>query len=130
MARVRLLVVDDVQDQRDALKRLLEMEGFDVATAGDGSQAVKAQRARPVEILITDIFMPGQEGIETIALFRREWPGVKIIAMSGGGEVAQREYLGVAQALGAHRTLKKPFAIGALLGAIASLRKDPDVTQA
>ena len=123
MAGIRLLVVDDMKDQRDSLKRLLELEGFDVALAGDGNQAVEAQRARPVEIMITDIFMPGREGIETIAFFRRKWPGVKIIAMSGGGDVAQREYLGVAQALGAHRILKKPFAIEALLGAIESLRE-------
>jgi DNA-binding response OmpR family regulator len=124
MARpgTRLLVVDDVEDHRESLKRLLELEGFDVVTAGDGGQAVKAQRARPVEILITDIFMPGQEGIETIALFRRQWPGVRIIAMSGGGEIAQREYLGVAQALGADRTLKKPFGFAALLEMIHSLR--------
>jgi DNA-binding NarL/FixJ family response regulator len=83
---------------------------------------VHAQRASPSQVLITDIFMPGQEGIETIALFRREWPEVRIIAMSGGGEVSRRGYLGVAESIGADATLQKPFSFDALMSALGSLR--------
>ena len=81
-----------------------------------------AQRARPAQVLITDIFMPGQEGIETIAAFRREWPEIRIIAMSGGGEVSRRGYLGVAESVGADATLQKPFSFATLLDALGSLR--------
>jgi CheY-like chemotaxis protein len=119
---IRILVVDDLKDQRESLQRLLELEGYEVATASDGSQAVHAQRARPAQVLLTDIFMPGQEGIETIALFRREWPHVRIIAMSGGGEISRNGYLGVAQSIGADAALKKPFSFRALLEALDGLK--------
>lgn len=118
---IRVLVVDDVKDQRESLQRLLQLEGYEVRTAADGSQAVHAQRANPAQVLLTDIFMPGQEGIETIALFRREWPEVRIIAMSGGGELSRRGYLGVAESIGADATLQKPFSFAALLAALGSL---------
>jgi CheY-like chemotaxis protein len=118
---IRVLVVDDLKDQRESLQRLLELEGYEVATAADGSQAVHAMRARPAQVLVTDIFMPGQEGIETIALFRREWPQVRIVAMSGGGEVSRGGYLGVAESIGADATLKKPFSFAVLLATLASL---------
>jgi CheY-like chemotaxis protein len=119
---IRILVVDDLKDQRESLQRLLELEGYEVATACDGSQAVHAQRAKPAQVLLTDIFMPGQEGIETIALFRREWPHVRIIAMSGGGEISRNGYLGVAQSIGADAALKKPFSFRALLEALDGLK--------
>jgi DNA-binding response OmpR family regulator len=119
---IRILVVDDLRDQRESLQRLLEMQGYEVSTAVDGSQAVHSQRARPAQILLTDIFMPGQEGIETIALFRRQWPEVRIIAMSGGAEFSRNGYLGVAETVGADATLHKPFSFDSLLAAIASLK--------
>jgi CheY-like chemotaxis protein len=116
--RLRVLVVDDEAEQRKWLGLLLEGEGYEVATASDGGAAVRAQRARPAQILITDIFMPGQEGIETIAVFRREWPETRIIAISGGGEVARGRYLPVAKAIGADATLQKPFSMAALLAVL------------
>jgi len=116
-----ILVVDDNADLRVSLRRLLELLGHSVAVAADGNQAVEVQRRCNARVLITDIFMPGKEGIETIEIFRREWPAIKIIAMSGGGTHAKRDYLGVASTVGADATLTKPFSLEALVDALGSV---------
>lgn len=108
---MRILVVDDNADLRDSLRLLLARLGYDAETARDGQQAMDIQRQRPAAILITDIFMPGKDGIETIAAFRRDWPMIKIVAMSGGGAVATRDYLEVAPDIGADAVLRKPFTL-------------------
>lgn len=111
---MRILVVDDNADMRDSLRLLLARIGYDAECACDGQHALEIQRLRPAGILITDIFMPGTDGIETIQAFRREWPAMRIVAMSGGGNVATRDYLGVAPSIGADAILRKPFSLEAL----------------
>src|SRR5207244_3472148 len=96
-------------DILSSLKLLLEDEGYHVRTAEDGNRAFELQTAEHADALITDIFMPGKEGMETIGEFRQRWPAVKIIAMSGGGQVATRDYLNVAAEIGADAVLRKPF---------------------
>lgn len=108
---MKILVVDDNADLRDSLRLLLARLGYDAEAARDGQQALEIQRQRPARILITDIFMPGKDGIETIEAFRREWPSIKIIAMSGGGVVATRDYLEFAPDIGADAVLRKPFTL-------------------
>ena len=112
---VRVLVVDDNADMRLSLGRLLASSGYDAEAARDGQQAMEVHRRRPVQVLITDIYMPLHDGLETILAFRREFPGVKIIAMSGGGQMARTTYLGVASDIGADATLQKPFSFESLL---------------
>jgi len=116
-----ILVVDDNADMRLSRQLLLEQLGHNVAVAADGNQAVEVKRRCNARVLITDIFMPGKEGIETIEIFRREWPATKIIAMSGGGTHAKRSYLGVASTVGADATLTKPFSLEALVDALGSV---------
>jgi CheY-like chemotaxis protein len=111
---MRILVVDDNADMRDSLQMLLQRLGYDSEGARDGQQAMEIQRRRPAQVLITDIFMPGKDGIETIEAFRREWPRIRIVAMSGGGMVATRDYLEVAPEIGADAVLRKPFSLEAL----------------
>ena len=112
--RLSILIVDDNADMRDTLKALVEVLGYRARTATDGHEALQLQRNEPAQILITDIFMPGAEGIETIAMFKREWPQMKVVAMSGGGEYAQRNYLRDAAFVGADATLQKPFTLEVL----------------
>jgi len=64
---------------------------------------------KPTDLIITDIVMPKKEGIETIVELRRDFPEVKIIAMSGGGNLGPDTYLQMAKGLGAMRTLTKPI---------------------
>ncbi len=71
--------------------------------------------------MITDIIMPEMDGIETIMALRREFPEVKIIAISGGSRIGPREFLNLARVLGAHRTLHKPFALQDMMQAVDEL---------
>jgi DNA-binding response OmpR family regulator len=115
---MRILVVDDNADMRESLRHLLLRHGFEAETARDGEQALAMHRSRPYQVLITDIYMPRSDGLETIQAFRRESPAIRVIAMSGGGDVAKGSYLGVATAIGADATLQKPFAFEKLLAAL------------
>src|SRR5688572_26225145 len=81
----RLLVVDDNEDMRQTMKRLLERLGYEVEIAANGARALEMQHKVAADVLITDIFMPDTDGLETINHFRTTFPNVKIIAMSGGG---------------------------------------------
>jgi CheY-like chemotaxis protein len=118
MERTRVLVVDDSADMRTSTKILLELLGYEVETAADGAAALRMQKARPCDVLITDIFMPGIEGIETIAEFKATWPAVRVIAMSGGGERTKSDYLAAALQIGADATLYKPFSPATLVAAL------------
>mgnify|MGYP001567311513 CR=1 FL=1 len=113
-----ILLIEDDDLFRDALAGALTERGYMVTEAADGEQGVKLFRAEPTDLVITDMVMPNQEGLETIAGLRREDPNVGIIAMSGGLAHDGPLYLKLAGSLGATRTLKKPFGLPALLVAI------------
>lgn len=109
---ITILIIDDDSAVRTWLAEVLTQEGYTVRAASDGSAAAPDElRSSPIDLLITDIVMPGQEGIETIQAVRREFPQLKIIAMSGANTV----YLKIATRLGANATLTKPFSIAELL---------------
>jgi DNA-binding NtrC family response regulator len=110
----RILVVDENADMRASLSQLLALLGYEVDTAADGNQALAKHRDNAFGTVITDLFMAGKEGMETIAAFKREWPFVRVIAMSGGGERAKNDYLKAAQQIGADATLQKPFTLESL----------------
>lgn len=99
------------------LCRILEGGGYAVLEAGNGREAAHqlAQHPYRVDLLITDLVMPEQEGIETIQHLRRKYPHLKIIAISGALDSA---YLEVARYLGADRALPKPLRSEVLLGAV------------
>lgn len=104
-----ILVIDDDQTIRVLLRTILEREGYRVVDALDGNKGIKRYKERPTDLVITDLIMPGKEGIETIRDLRRGFPHVKIIAVSGGGRIGPESYLKMAKGVGALRTLSKPF---------------------
>ena len=119
----RIIVVDDDARLREATREVLESEGHVVVEATDGNAAVLAHRAQPADVIVCDMFMPRQDGIETILVLRRESPDVRIIAVSGGGYSGAIDVLTMARHMGASEVLCKPFtgvqlmaAIGRLLG--------------
>jgi len=116
-----VLIVDDNADMRSFVKIVLERAGFEAQVAADGERALDLQRAHPVDVLITDIFMPERDGIELIHQFKSAFPQVKIIAMSGGGRISQMDYLPLAADIGADLVLRKPFDADALLGILEDL---------
>jgi DNA-binding response OmpR family regulator len=105
----RILVVDDNEDLRTTIQALLQADGFEVAVAGDGQAALALHQACPADVVITDLFMPDKDGIETIVELRKLSPKLKIIAMSGWTSTQGSDYLRVAREIGAAATLQKPF---------------------
>ena len=104
------------------MKVLLEREGYEVELASDGLRATEMRHAGPFDVMITDLFMPQRDGLETIIEFRRESPSLKIIAMSSGGMLCKPDsYLATAGLVGADASIRKPFQIDALLEVLSGL---------
>ena len=122
----RILVIDDHAEIRELLRMTLQAAGYDVAVAPNGREGLEIQSRRPAELVITDIFMPEQEGLETIQALRQQSPRPKIIAMSGGGQLGTLEYLPAAREFGADRTIDKPFDCEAMLTAVREMLSATD----
>ena len=118
---MRVLVIDDDEDFRDLVLRWFRSCGIEAAGAANGAQGLALQRARPAAVIVTDIFMPEMEGIETINDLRREFPEARIIAMSGRDPRMKFDVFGVAREVGAARTFKKPFRFEELVAAVREL---------
>jgi two-component system chemotaxis response regulator CheY len=119
-----ILVIDDDAQVRAALRRILERAGYTVVTAADGQAGMRLHRERPADLIITDLFMPDQDGIETIRQLRREGPAVPILAVSGGDQTGAMDLREGAALLGASRTLGKPFELAQLLAAVGELLEE------
>ncbi len=117
----RILLIDDDATVRYALKQVLERAGHLVDEASDGQIGIELYSANRPEVVVTDIIMPNQEGIETIIKLKRMAPGVAIIAMSGGGRTGNRDFLEMAEKLGAAKIMPKPFRPRELVEAVQSL---------
>ena len=118
----KILVVDDDESVRRVLIEILKAGGYETLESGDGKHAVEMLRTSEVDLVITDLVMPEQEGIETIATIRKHWPNVRIMAMSGA--LYGNCYLRVAEKLGADVVLNKPIEAGRLLASVQQvLRK-------
>ncbi len=116
-----ILVVDDNVRLRTVLKDILSQAGHRVETASNGIEACERFKRLPFDLLITDIIMPEQEGIQTIVGLRRKHPDLRIIAMSGDGSDTACFYLEMAKEFGADVTLHKPFNRKQVLDAVDGL---------
>jgi CheY-like chemotaxis protein len=114
----RILIVDDDAAVRQVLQSILETAGHSVESATNGREAMNRIALGGIDLIITDLVMPEQEGIETIKQLRSQYPDVKVIAISGafGGD-----YLQIANFMGAHGTLVKPVRVDAVLKAVESV---------
>ena len=125
-----VLIIDDDDAVRAALKRALVRSGHFVRTAASGADGLNELRARCADVVITDIIMPSQHGVDTIRAIVKEFPQVRIVAISGGGNygvadykpdaITTTAYLTEARHAGAHAVLTKPFETRDLLDAIAA----------
>ncbi len=123
----RILVIDDDVQFRKMLCQVLERAGYEVVEADNGKKGVKLFRAQPTDLVITDIIMPEQEGIETIRELKRDFPDVKIIAISGGGRIDSKDYLELAGQFGVTRTFGKPLDREEFLAALEELLAEAPV---
>jgi len=114
----RIIVIDDNDAARGTMRRVLEKAGHQVLEATDGDAGLKLLAESGVTLVITDIFMPGQDGIVTLRRIRKEFPGVRVIAVSGGDATGRIDLREDAELLGAARTLRKPFAPAELRRAV------------
>jgi two-component system, chemotaxis family, chemotaxis protein CheY len=121
----RILVIDDDAQVRGAVRRILERALHTVEDVADGNAGLRAHHERPADLIITDIFMPERDGIETIRELRRQSPQVKIIVISGGDRTHTLDLRKDAELLGASRTLRKPFELTELLRAVGELLEQP-----
>lgn len=126
-----ILLVDDEPEIRAVLSRILENAGHDVEVAANGDEALKKLHGNRADLVITDIIMPGLDGVGLMKAMRKDFPKLPIIAISGGGyvapapyspdSIATNAYLTSANCAGANRTLSKPFDRQAILAAVAEL---------
>jgi CheY-like chemotaxis protein len=117
-----ILVVDDHGDILDFMRAALEGEGYEVHTASEGAQALDELGRRRADLLITDIFMPGQEGFQTVTRCKAEFPQTRIIVMSAGTIPGMaHDFLAAAVHLGVGATLRKPFTADQLLDTVRTV---------
>lgn len=116
-----VLVVDDEEQMRQLIRETLEQAGYEVEEACDGKEGLRRYRTKPADLVIMDILMPDQDGLESIMMLHREFPTSRVIAISGGSDmIGILNFLDVAKMLGARRALKKPFEMKTLLDAVAA----------
>jgi|SRR4051794_20572346 len=121
----RILVVDDNTSMREAVSEMLQQVGYETVAVENGRLALQVHLDTPVDLIITDLFMPDTDGLEIINQFRQQFPEVKIIAVSGGGSRGLVELLSVARKMGAQRALMKPFSWEELLAAVQGVLDQP-----
>ena len=127
----RILIVDDEEDVRIALKQVLERAGYEVSVAASGNEGLEVMKQEGADLVITDVIMPGVDGIATAKQIREKYRDTRIIVISGGGRTAPepyepnaistRSYLASASKAGADQTLTKPFDRDELLRVVKDL---------
>jgi len=116
-----ILILDDNEDIRRLLILMLSVEGYNVQDAAETDRAFEIIRNTHIDLIITDLIMPEKDGLEVIMELRRDFPDIKIIAVSAGGRIGPSTYLDMAGKLGAHRVFNKPFNQQEIIQAVEEL---------
>jgi CheY-like chemotaxis protein len=119
----RILLVDDDPGFGAVFTQALTKSGYAVHHVANGKLALEYLREHECELVMTDIIMPEMDGIELIARMKREFPGPRIVAMTGGGLMESGDYLQTAKLMGANASLSKPCSIELLLETVKSALK-------
>lgn len=105
----RIIVIDDQEPIRRIVRRALEHAGHEVLDASDGEMGLELLERHSADAVLSDIFMPGLDGIQTLRQIRKQFPQVKVIVMSGGDSTGLLDLRRDAELLGAVTSLPKPF---------------------
>ncbi len=117
----RILVIDDQEPIRRVVRRALEQDGHEVFDASDGEIGIEILESQSFDVVITDIFMPGQDGIVTLRQIRERFPAVKVIVISGGDSSGLMDLRQDAELLGAVKSLQKPFNAREIMDVVRSV---------
>ena len=110
----RILIIDDNPDMRVVLRAMLETEDHEIVEADNGAAGVDLYVQNPTDLVITDIMMPGQDGIETLLSLKADYPDIRIIVISG----EEQAFLSTVKEFGARAVLPKPFRVNELLNTV------------
>src|SRR6056297_747434 len=117
----KILVIDDDLHIRDMLTEMLQDSGYQVVTATNGYEGIKEYSRADFQLIIMDILMPEKEGIETYRELKQADSDVKVIAISGGGQIGAEQYLRMIRYFGVQHTFEKPVEKKKLLSTIDSI---------
>ena len=120
MEKKVILIVEDVPTVGESIRLLLKKRGYAIVLASNGKEALHLFRQEMVDLVITDLVMPKQEGIATIQTLRKEMPAIGIIAITGKFE---GPYLKIIELLGADAVLTKPVSAELLLAKVSEVLK-------
>jgi DNA-binding NtrC family response regulator len=116
---IRVLISDDMKPMRESVAIALRAAGIEADTSASGAEALRCLRAARYDVLVTDIWMPEMDGVSLIKVLSAEFPGLRIMAMTGGGpDMTIETALSLAEVWGAERVFVKPFDEARLVDAI------------
>jgi len=118
---INVVLIDDNESTIDLITSFLPKENYSVFWTNNGKAGIEYIKNNPVDVVITDIIMPEISGLEVIFEIIKSKPNLKIIAISGGGAINPDQYLSLANGLGAHKVLPKPFVADDLLSTLNEL---------
>ncbi|MBF0621212.1 MAG: response regulator [Magnetococcales bacterium] len=111
-----VLLIEDDLEYCKLISRILTDHGYEVQTANDGDKGLQVYRNHPADVILTDMIMPEMDGVALIRALKHDDPKPRIIAMSGGGRHLHARFnLEIAETLGVHACLTKPFSKDELL---------------
>jgi two-component system alkaline phosphatase synthesis response regulator PhoP len=120
----KILFIDDDPAFAEEMKFLLQQNGYEVITAADGQEAFQLAKEQVFDVVITDMLLTTTNGTEVILHMRTFHPGVRIIAITGGGWASPQFHLDSARVIGSDSCLAKPFSIESLLKEIRQVVSD------
>jgi CheY-like chemotaxis protein len=117
----RVIVIDDQEPIRRIVRTALERAGHEVLDAADGEVGLQLLERHATDVVLSDIFMPGMDGIQMLRQIRRQFPAVKVIVMSGGDSTGMLDLRRDAELLGAVKSLSKPFTTHEIVAVVNSV---------
>ncbi len=119
-----VLIVDDEEMLRGMLRQALKKDGYDILEASNGNEALELSNTHEIDLLITDLVMPGKNGLDLIMELKKGQHNMPIIAISGGGGIdTNYDYLSVARLIGATSIFSKPIDLGQFRNTVSNLLK-------
>ena len=123
-----IMIVEDDISMREMLTEAFTRRKYKIIVAGNGHEALSKFKSSLISLVITDILMPDEDGLKVIMKLKEMNPGLKIIAISGGGKAGPGNYLSLAKALGANEIFTKPFPLKALIDNAEELLRSEQYT--